>query len=126
MYFVRNQVCLLSLSEGDRRRIEKSGWLGENRKQSTLDNFVSYIESDGEESEDSAVHDHDSDYEPKKLKSARRERKPKVQKKLKVDKGTYIKNKLNWTPGKQEAGEDSKLKAESKGPNTSDTSEQSG
>ena len=59
------QVCIFSLTSAEQRKIEKAGWLGQNVQQSTRPNFVGFVQSDSEESEDSAVfHDgSDSDAE---------------------------------------------------------------
>lgn len=52
-------MCLLALNIDERKEIEKGGWLGENVQQSAQPNFVGFIESESEESEDSAIYDHD-------------------------------------------------------------------
>ena len=51
------QVCIFSLTSTQRKIIQEAGWLGQNVQESTRPNFVGFLESDSEKSEDSAIHD---------------------------------------------------------------------
>lgn len=68
---------MLSLSKENKKKVSRAGFLGGNLSQSTLENFLGYIDTDSDGS-DSAVHDNDSssssdgdgDYSPKEETSA--------------------------------------------------------